>query len=87
MTDGDESATAEKVRENRLRRMAKRQGLALAKSRTRDPRALDYDRWWIVDPSLNAIVAGEPGYWGLDDVEAFLAEATASARREEKAAA
>ena len=39
----------EKVRENRLRRMADRQGLQLSKSRTRDPRALDYGRWLVVE--------------------------------------
>jgi hypothetical protein len=32
----------EKVRENKLRRMAARQGLKLLKSRRRDPRALEY---------------------------------------------
>lgn len=42
----------EKVRENLLRRMADRQGLALHKSRTRDPRALDYNRWMIRDPTV-----------------------------------
>jgi hypothetical protein len=41
--------TAEKVRQNRLRRMAERQGLELRKSRRRDPRAKDYGRWYIVD--------------------------------------
>ena len=48
--------TDEKVRENRLRRMAERQGLELRKSARRDPRAIDYGtymlsergdrRWW-----------------------------------------
>ncbi len=69
--------TAEKVRENRLRRMAERQGLALKKSRRRDPRAIDYERWFIVDPNLNVAVAGTEGTgrptWSLDDVEEFLA--------------
>ncbi len=32
----------EKVRENRLRRMAERRGLVLTRSRRRDPLALDY---------------------------------------------
>jgi len=41
--------SAEKVRENRLRRMAERQGLELRKSRRRDARAKDYGRWYIVD--------------------------------------
>jgi len=38
-----------KVRVNRLRRMASRQGLRLEKSRQRDPMALDYDRYNLVN--------------------------------------
>jgi len=41
---------AEKSREIRLRRMAERQGLTVRKSRRRDPRAIDYGRWWVVHP-------------------------------------
>jgi hypothetical protein len=66
---------SEKVLENRLRRMAKRQGLALVKSRRRDPRALDYGMWMIVDPAINAIVAGaETGRasMSLEEVETWL---------------
>jgi Cdc6-like AAA superfamily ATPase len=66
----------EKVRENRLRRMAERQGLRLEKSRRRDPRAIDYGMYTLVDPNSNAIVAGAEGTgrpnFSLDDVEAFL---------------
>jgi hypothetical protein len=40
--------TQTKVRENRLRRMAERQGLTIRKSARRDPRAIDYGRWWVV---------------------------------------
>lgn len=65
---------AEKTRETRLRRMAERQGFKLMKSRTRDGRALDYGRWWVVDPNTNGIVAGEPGYMDIDGVERFLLE-------------
>jgi hypothetical protein len=39
---------AEKVRENRLRRMAERQGYALRKPRRRDTRALDYGELWLL---------------------------------------
>lgn len=39
----------DKVRENRLRRMAQRQGLRVIKSRRRDPRALDYGLYELVD--------------------------------------
>jgi hypothetical protein len=47
-----------KVRANRLRRTADRRGLALRKSRRRDPRATDYDRWTIVDLATGEVVAG-----------------------------
>lgn len=66
----------EKVRENRLRRMAERQDVALVKSRRRDPRASDYGMYMIVDPNTNGIIAGtaatgRPNFT-LDDVEAWL---------------
>ena len=53
---------AEKVRENRLRRMAERQGLELRKSRRRDPRAKDYGRWYIVDVEREIEAAEIGGY-------------------------
>ncbi len=67
---------SEKVRENRLRAMATRQGLALQKSRRRDPRALGFNRWMIVDLFTNKPVAGA-GRTGLpsmtlEEVEANL---------------
>ena len=65
----------DKVRENKVRRMAQRQGLAVKKSRRRDPRALNYGTYWIVDPFKNTVVAGDTnnGYgMGLDEVEAWL---------------
>ncbi len=60
---------ADKVRENRLRRMAGRQGFVLVKSRRRDPRAVDYGGYWLVDPRANALVAGEQFGLDLDEVE------------------
>jgi len=64
-----------KVRENRVRRAAKRQGLELVKSRRRDPRALDYGGYMLVDASTRLVVYGY-GYnhFGprLGDVEAWL---------------
>jgi hypothetical protein len=39
---------ATKVRENRLRRVAERQGFLIRKSRRRDPRALDYGERWLL---------------------------------------
>jgi hypothetical protein len=73
------SSTAEKVRENRLRRMAERQGLRLEKSRRRDPSAIGYGRYMLTNPwNSNAVIGpegvgptGEPN-WTLDDVEAYL---------------
>jgi len=69
---------AEKVRANRLRRTAHRQGLALRKSRTRDPRAIDYGRYMLVDLFTNAVFAGTAGTGRpnltLDEVETYLTE-------------
>ena len=66
---------SDKVRENRLRRAAQRQGLQIAKSRRRDFRALDYGGYMIVDPNTNSVVAGAtPNAYmmDLDQVEDFL---------------
>jgi len=44
-----EDETVDKVREHRLRRMAKRQGFVLLKSRPCDPLALDCGPYSLVD--------------------------------------
>ena len=65
----------QKVHENRLRRMAKRQGLAVRKSAIRDPHALGYERFDIVDAETNATVfRGGERYPNLtlDEVERWL---------------
>lgn len=65
-----------KVRENRLRRVAKRQGLALKANGRRDPRALDFGKYALVDAETKAAIAGvnESGRFDLtlDEVEAYL---------------
>src|SRR5215217_4899330 len=61
--------TAEKVRENRLRRMADRQRLDLVKSRRRDPLAVDHGTYALIDRDEQEIVADD---LGLDEVEAHL---------------
>jgi hypothetical protein len=67
-----------KIRENRLRRVAARQGFKLGKSRQRDPQALGYGTYGIYDPEhSNVLLLGNgpvrPGYGlTLDDVEQFL---------------
>jgi hypothetical protein len=67
---------SEKVKENMLRRRANRRGLRVEKSRRRDPHALDFGRYWIIDASTNCLVAGAnpngcPGMT-LDEVEEWL---------------
>jgi len=61
---------SEKVRENRLRRAAGRQGLRLIKSRRRDPRAVDYGRYWITGEH-RMLLTSEYGVT-LDEVEEYL---------------
>ena len=57
----------EKVRENRLRRMAERQGYKLEKSRIRDPRAIGYGSIRLVPAK------GKPrDFQSIDAVEQFL---------------
>ena len=63
--------TAEKVRENRLRRMAQRQGRIVLKSRRRDHRALDYGRYWLHD-DRNRILCGGSNGTSLDEIVASL---------------
>ena len=45
-----DTSTVDKVRENRLRRMAHRQGLSLVKSARRDSLATDYGKYMILGP-------------------------------------
>jgi hypothetical protein len=67
---------ADKVRENRLRRMADRQGLRYRVSKRRDPRAIDYGRVWLTDAHTNLVVAEfAPGGAAkpiLDEIEDWL---------------
>jgi hypothetical protein len=76
-----DSTTSEKVRENRLRRMADRQGLRLVKSRRRDPRAVDYGNCLLVDKNTDSVVAGDPVPMDLDAVERFLTDDDRIVRR------
>lgn len=64
-----------KVRENRIRRMAERQGLLLQKSKRRDPKAIDYGGYMLVDARTNSVVLGSTSFAfsaDLDEVEAHL---------------
>jgi hypothetical protein len=74
-TRRETAMASEKVRENRLRRMADRQGLVLRKSGRRDPRALDYGMYALIEADRNIILAGAGSGrfdFTLDDVEAYL---------------
>ena len=71
----------DKIRENRIRRMAKRQGYELLKSRRRDPRAIGYRRYVLWDPHKEAVLVGgstnpktthDLFTATLDDLEAYL---------------
>jgi len=65
----------EKTRENRVRRMAERQGLVLQKSRRRDERAIDFGGYMLVDAKANFVVMGAEGHAysaTLDQVEEWL---------------
>jgi hypothetical protein len=52
----------EKVREDRLRQVAARQGLVLSKSPRRDVRALDYGRFYMTRDGI-VISDGARGQW------------------------
>jgi hypothetical protein len=67
----------EKVKENRLRRAADRQGLRLVKSRSRDPNAMDFGLYALIDIQTNGAVnpslAGRwVCTWTLEQVEDYL---------------
>lgn len=69
--------TAEKVLENRLRRVAERRGMKLLKSRRRDPGALGYGGYMLVDVETGGAILGtEPRGFSatLDEVEAYFSE-------------
>ena len=67
----------DKVRENRLRRAADRQGYRLTKSRSRDPNAIDFGLYALIDIRIGgavnpAIAERWVCSWTLDEVEEFL---------------
>lgn len=67
----------DKVRENRLRRVAERRGFRLEKSRRRDPNAIDYGGYMLIDAFREAAVLGSAPYAyssDLDEIEAYLDE-------------
>ena len=68
-----------KVRENRSRRAAERAGLRLVKSARRDPNALDFDLFALIDErtgrAINpALLDRLTCSWTLDEVEHYLSK-------------
>ena len=72
---------AEKTRENRLRRQAKRLGLVLNKSRIREIHFNDLGGYQIVALHGNRLVHGERFSLSLDDVAEYLAEVEENLRK------
>jgi hypothetical protein len=60
------------ARADAVRRLAHREGLALEKSRARNPNISDQGGYRLVDPYFNGTVLGERYEYDLDAVEAFL---------------
>jgi hypothetical protein len=65
----------DKVLENRLRRMADRQGYQLSKIRRRDPLAYDYGKYLLIDKTTNAALTNSNksgNHFSLEEVEILL---------------
>jgi hypothetical protein len=72
----------QKIRENKVRRMARRQGLSVTKSRRRDPPANDFGVYWLVDERDRIVFGGgpEPGGVTLDEIEEYLVSLSGKVR-------
>lgn len=73
--DVDADRAAARVWENRIRRMAHRQGLRLEKSRRRDTQAADYGTYRLVDATTGTVVSyggSTPYGLTLDEIEKAL---------------
>lgn len=62
----------EKVRENRLREVAKRRGFTMSKSRRRDPLAVDFGQWTLTSGDIGGLPMRTVTLQSLDSVESFL---------------
>lgn len=61
---------SDKGRENRVRQVAERRGLRLEKSRRRDPHAIGYGRYRLIDAATSTVVSLLGGAWlTLKEVE------------------
>jgi hypothetical protein len=67
----------QKVIENLIRRVARRRGMELQRSRTRDPQGVDKGLYRLTDFRTRAVVAGGDAWgcaWDLHQVAQYLAE-------------
>ena len=64
-------STDQRVRENRLRRLAHRQGLMARKVQRRDIRALDYGRWSLAWHDTGEVITDATGLTA-DELERYL---------------
>jgi len=64
----------DKVRENRARRVLHRRGLFLNKSRRKDPGAIGFGKYWIIDIEKNITVGGGKRGMSFDEVEEWIKE-------------
>lgn len=51
------------------RRRAARQGAALTKSRARDPKAMSFGKFWLINPRTNGVIFGGEHGRDLDAIE------------------
>jgi hypothetical protein len=58
--------------EARCRRAADRQGMRLVRSRRRDPRAVDYGGYWLIDNVHGGANAGGEWGWNLAEIAEYL---------------
>ena len=72
---------AEKTRENKLRRQAKRLGLKIKKGRPRKIHVDNLGGYMIVDLYRNRLVRGQRFELDLEDVAAYLAETEENLRK------
>jgi hypothetical protein len=65
-----------KRQEARVRRLARRQGLVLQKSRVRMPELYEWSRYRLIDANTGWVVAGAQGGFSLnlDEAQEFLSE-------------
>lgn len=70
----------EKTQESRIRRLARRHGYLVRKSRARKyvPTMNDFGEYMLIEPNRNLVVLGERFNASLDDIETFFSSPKAA---------